>query len=118
MGIVGFASIRKESFPEELIDKAQWLTLIAQIPELRLIHVRHLRDPFTGQPFLLRSDATAELIQHGKSVGVFAWAEGEIWVDGTFSMLDLARRIADALGAGVVDDHGEELLDDEEFADE
>ena len=52
----------------------------------------------------------AEMIQDGARVGLFVWQDGEICVDGPYSMFQMAQHIAQALGARIVDDCGDELV--------
>jgi hypothetical protein len=111
MGKFGFASIQKENFPDELIDKQRWFRLVGQIPELRPIDVLHLQNPFTGERISVQVDG-AELIRDGQREGVFLWEKGEIFVDGPESMLPWAQRIARALGARVFDDIGDEFFEE------
>ena len=105
----GFAFIRKEKFPDELLDRQRWLGLINEIPELRLVETVEGINPLTRSKMIMRVDG-AELICQGTRVGLFVWRNGEIAVDGLYSMFPMAQRIAQELGARVVDDAGDELL--------
>jgi hypothetical protein len=106
----GFASIRKEQFPQQRLDQQAWFRLIGEIPELRRVDTLEAIHPLTKSKMLFRVNG-AEMIQGGARVGLFVWQDGEIRVDGPYSMFPVAQRIAQALGAQVVDDCGEELLE-------
>ena len=105
----GFASIRKQKFPEERLDQQAWFRLIGEIPQLRRVDTIEGIHPLTKSKILIRVNG-AEMIQDGARVGLFVWQDGQICVDGPHSMFPMAQRIAQALGAQVVDECGEELL--------
>ena len=104
-----FANIRKEN-PDESIDQQTWSGLIGEISGLRRIDTVEGIHPLTKSKILIRLIG-AEMIQDGARVGLFFWQDGEICVDGPYSMFPMAQRIAQALGARVVDDSGDELLE-------
>ena len=107
----GFAAIRKEKFPDELLDQQRWFSLISEIPELRRVDTVEGRNPLTKGKMLIPVNG-AELIRDGARVGLFVWQRGKICVDGPYSMFPMAQRIAQALEARVFDDDtGEELLE-------
>ncbi len=51
------------------------------------------------------------MVQDGVAVGFFIFEQGQIYVDGPYSMFDLANCIADILDAKVFDDAGDELVE-------
>jgi hypothetical protein len=105
----GFASIRKEKFPDELLDQQNWFQVVGEIPELRRVDTVEAIHPLTKSKMLMRV-CGAELVKDRVRVGLFVWQNGEIFVDGPYSMFPMAQRIAQAMGARVVDDCGDELL--------
>jgi hypothetical protein len=44
-------------------------------------------------------------------VGCFIWDNGQIYVDGPYSMFPLAKAIAEILDANVYDDCGDEIVE-------
>lgn len=103
--MLGFATIRKDGFPDEQLDRKRWLALIGEFPELRRVDTLTLgseRYDITG---------SAELLQDGERIGMFIWERGQIYVDGPYSMIELARTIAEILDAQVFDDAGDEMLE-------
>src|SRR5262245_33463674 len=99
--MLGFATIRKDSFPNESLDRDRWRRLIGEFPELRGL------DRLNGYEV----PDSAQWIEHGKVAGAFIWEKGQIYVDGPYSMFALAKRIADVLDARVIDDLGDEMLE-------
>lgn len=103
--MIGFATIRKESFPQDWLDQQRWRSLIGEFPELR-----HMEFLSVGSERIPAPDS-AELVEDGTAVGAFIWADGQIYVDGPYSMFPLAKGIADILDASVYDDVGDEILE-------
>lgn len=103
--MIGFAAIRKEDFPRERLDQQRWRSLIGEFPELR-------RKEFVlvGSQQMATPDS-AELVDGNQIIGSFIWDNGQIYVDGPYSMFPLAKCIADILDAGVYDDAGDEIFD-------
>ena len=100
----GFATIRKEGFPNQQLDRVRWRSLIGEFPELRRIDFLDLYDGRYEVP------DSAELIENGKKVGLFLWENGQIYVDGPYSMFALAKGIAGILDAKVFDSYGDEMI--------
>ena len=81
-------------------------SLIGEFPELRRI------DSLSVGSRVLRIPDSAELVdESGKAIGVFVWENGQIYVDGPYSMFSVAKCIADILDAYVFDDAGDELME-------
>jgi hypothetical protein len=109
--MIGFATIRKEGFPKEWLDQQRWHSLIGEFPELRRIDFLIIGSERIPTP------DSAELIEHGTVVGAFIWDNGQIYIDGPYSMFPLAKGIADILDASVYDDVGDEIFEMPEEAD-
>jgi hypothetical protein len=103
--MIGFATIRKEGFPEEWLDQQRWRTLIGEFPELRPMEFLAAGSDYAPTP------DSAELIENGQTIGAFIWENGQIYVDGPYSMFPLAKCIADILDASVYDDAGDEMFE-------
>ena len=103
--MLGFATIRKDSFPKEALDRQRWRSLIGEFPELRRLEFLKIGSESYPAP------DSAELIKDGEVVGLFVWENGQIYVDGPYSMFPLAKGIAEILDARVFDDTGEEMLE-------
>ena len=101
----GFATIRKEEFPNQQLDRVRWRSLIGEFPELRRIDFLDLFDGRYQVP------DSAELIENGQKVGLFLWENGQIYVDGPYSMFPLAKSIAEILDARVFDSYGDEMIE-------
>ena len=103
--MLGFAAIRKPGFPGEHLDRVRWRSLIGEFPELRRI------ESMTVGGRIYPIPDSAEVIDgDGNPTGVFVWESGQIYVDGPYSMIQLARGIAEILDAYVVDDAGDEIM--------
>lgn len=104
--MIGFATIRKEEFPDEHLDCERWRSLIGEFPELRRVDVLTLASSVYDVP-----DSAELLDEAGGRVGMFIWENGQIYVDGPYSMFPLAKCIADILDAYVFDDAGDEMVE-------
>ena len=102
--MLGFATIRKDGFPKESLDRERWRSLIGEFPELRRMEFLNVGTERYRVP------DSAELVEDGTAIGAFIWEKGQIYVDGPYSMFPLAKGIADILDAGVFDDEGNEML--------
>ena len=103
--MIGFATIRKEGFPKQWLDQKRWRSLIGEFPELRCVGF------LAVGPDRIPTPDSAELMEHGAVVGAFIWDNGQIYVDGPYSMFPLAKIIADILDASVYDDVGDEMIE-------
>jgi hypothetical protein len=104
--VLGFATIRKQDFPNDPLDQVRWRSLIGEFPELRRIDSLTLG----GQEYA--TPDSAELIDEtGKPIGLFVWENGQIYVDGPYSVFPLAKGIAEILEACVFDDAGDEMVE-------
>jgi hypothetical protein len=103
--MIGFASIRKEGFPKQRLDQQRWRSLIGEFPELRRIEF------LTSGADRIPAPDSAELMAEGEVVGAFIWDNGQIYVDGPYSMFPLAKGIADILDVGIYDECGDEMLE-------
>jgi hypothetical protein len=103
--MLGFATIRKDGFPKVALDRQRWRSLIGELPELRRLEFLTVGSERYPAP------DSAELVEDGKVIGNFIWENGQIYVDGPYSMFPLAKGIADILDAYVFDDTGEEMLE-------
>jgi hypothetical protein len=109
--MLGFATIRKDDFPKEWLDRDRWRSLIGEFPELR----RKDHMLIGGERYEVPD--SAEFLENGEVVGAFIWENGQIYVDGPGSMFSLAKAIADILDARVLDDDGNEMLEPPEELD-
>jgi hypothetical protein len=82
----GFASIRREKFPDDRLDQQQWFALIGAIPELRRVDSVEAVNPFTKSKIRMHVDG-AEFIRAGSRVGLFVWQDGKICVDAAVAEL-------------------------------
>src|SRR5688500_11491179 len=98
--MLGFATIRNDDFPRKWLDRQRWSSLIGEFPELRRIEFLELGSKTYPAP------DSAEFLEDGKVVGRFIWENGQIYVDGPYSMFPLAKGIAEILDAAVFDDTG------------
>jgi hypothetical protein len=101
--MIGFATIRKDDFPKHWLDQQRWRSLIGEFPELRRMEFLAVDSE--------RIPDSAELLENGEVVGAFIWDNGQIWVDGPYSMFPLAKGIAEILDASVYDDVGDEMVE-------
>jgi hypothetical protein len=83
--MIGFATIRKEGFPKQRLDQQRWRSLIGEFPELRRIQFIAVGSERVAAP------DSAELIEDGAAVGAFIWDNGQIYVDGPYSIFPLAK---------------------------
>ena len=104
--MLGFASIRKDGFPDERLDQQRWRSLIGEFPELR-----KTESLTVGTEKFIAPDSAELVDDAGLRVGVFIWENGQIFVDGPYSMFPLAKGIAEILDAYVFDDSGDEMVE-------
>ncbi len=97
--MIGFATIRKDNFPREHLDRIRWIALIGEFHELRPI------DPMVVDGSHYDITGSAEWTGEDGSPGMFIYEAGQIYVDGPNSMFPLAQCIAD------IDDAGDEMLE-------
>jgi hypothetical protein len=104
--MLGFATIRKDGFPDEHLDQERWRSLIGEFPELRRIDSISVAGERHATP-----DSAEVVDDAGQRVGFFVWDQGQIYVDGPYSMFPFAKCIADILDAFVIDDSGDEMVE-------
>jgi hypothetical protein len=104
--MLGFATIRKDGFPKEWLDQQRWRSLIGEFPELKRIETISI-----GPQTHLVPESAEMVDEAGQRIGVFLWENGQIYVDGPFSMFPLAKGIAEILDAYVFNDAGDEMLE-------
>lgn len=103
--MLGFATIRKDGFPTESLDRDRWRSLIGEFPELRRINSLRVGSQQYAVP------DSADYLENGAVVGSFIWESGQIYVDGPASMFSLAKGIAEILEARIFDNAGDEMLE-------
>jgi len=87
--MIGFATIRKEGFPKRQLDQQRWRSLVGEFPELRRMDFLAVGSERIPAP------DSAELVEDDRVVGAFIWDNGQVYVDGPYTMFPLAKGITD-----------------------
>jgi hypothetical protein len=108
--MLGYGLITTRDWPDTRLDYAAWLAFRQSQPGFRPVEQLRLINPFTKEPFVVPSPGSADVIQDGTMHGRFIWEDGRILLDGDPDVLTpLARLCADALGAELQDEDGDDL---------